>query len=130
MILDTAFVVDVWDGDEAALDCLDDLERRGLPQRLSAMTVFELHYGVGRSGKPERERRRVLDVVDSKPIVAADRAVMAKAGSLHATLENDGKPIGESDCIIAATALVVEEPIVTRNVGHFERVRDLDVHPY
>lgn len=94
------------------------------------MAVFELHYGLGRAGKTETERRRVLEVVESKPVIAADRAVMAKPGRLHATLENDGKPIGESDCVIASTALVVEEQVVTRNVGHFERVRDLDVRTY
>ncbi|WP_331236180.1 PIN domain-containing protein [Natronorarus salvus] len=35
--------------------------------------------------------------------------------------------ITADDCIVAATALVVEETVVTRNGRHFERVEGLDI---
>ena len=130
MILDTTFVIDVWGGDEAALERLDLLDRERVQQQLSAMTLFELHYGVARSSKPADEKRRVLDVATSKPILPADGPVMSRAGRLHAELEGDGGSIGEADAIIAATALVHDEPVLTRNVDHFERVDEVDVRPY
>ena len=33
-------------------------------------------------------------------------------------------------CIIAATALLVDEPVVTRNGAHFERIDGLDAEIY
>ena len=130
MILDTTFVIDVWDGDPGALDRLELLDRERVQQQLSAMTLFELHYGVALSEKPREERRRVLDVVESKVVLPATGPVMSKAGRLHGRLRHAGRSIGESDCIIAATAFVHEEPILTRNVEHFERVDDVDVREY
>ena len=36
----------------------------------------------------------------------------------------------EGDCIVAGTALVINEPIVTRNVNHFDRFDDLELIEY
>jgi len=41
-----------------------------------------------------------------------------------------GEPIDREDCIIAATAIAENEPVVTRNAGHFERISGLDVRTY
>ena len=38
--------------------------------------------------------------------------------------------IGANDLWIAATALAYRMPVVTRNVGHYCRVPDLQVEPY
>ena len=130
MILDTTFVIDVWDGDASGLERLELLERERVQQQLSAMTLFELHHGVARSSKPATEKRRVLEVAESKPILPADGPVMSKAGRLHGDLQREGRPIGESDCIVAATAIVHDEPVLTRNVEHFERVDGVDVRTY
>ena len=130
MIIDTTFVLDVWDGDERAIDRLELLERERIQQRFSAVTVFELHHGVVRSNKPESEKRRVLDVLQSKPIVSANERIMAKAGRLHGETINSGRRIGQSDCIIAATAIICDEPVLTRNVDHFDRIDDVEIRSY
>ena len=38
--------------------------------------------------------------------------------------------IDREDCIIAATALIEERPVVTRSVSYFERIDGLDVRSY
>ena len=40
------------------------------------------------------------------------------------------EPIDDIDCMIAATALRLEEPIVTANGTHFSRVPRLQVQAY
>lgn len=130
MIQDTAFVLDLLNGDENAVETLRLIEQESRPQKLSAMTALELHEGVVRANHPEEERRAVLDVLDSKTILPADRTVMKRAGEISGSLFERGLQIGREDCVIAATALLEGEPVLTRDADHYERVDGLDVWSY
>lgn len=129
MLLDTSFLIDLMDGDDGAVEKAHELETDLVQQRLSSMTLFELCYGVVRAIDSETEREKVEDVLASKPVHPADTAVMRKAGRLSGELQNDGAPVGDGDVIIGATADVVEEPVLTRNVEDFERL-DVEVDTY
>lgn len=130
MIEDTTFVIDLLDGDERALELLDLIEAERRPERVSAITVLELHEGIRRSEKPDAEKRRVVSVLDSKHVVPADHGIMRRAGTLSGDLFGEGRPIDREDCIVAATALQEGEPVVTRNEAHFRRVEGIDVKTY
>lgn len=129
MLLDTSFLIDLMNGDDDAVAKARELETDLVQQRLSAMTLFELYYGIARATESEAEREKVEDVLASKPVHPADTAVMRKAGRLAGERQNDGTPVGDGDAIIAATAEVVEEPVLTRNVDDFERL-GVDVESY
>ncbi len=130
MIQDTTFVIDLLDGDDGAIEYLSIAEDQNRPEKVSSVTVLELYEGVGQSDRPEEEKRAVLDVLDSKTAVPADQDVMRRAGRISGELVAAGTPIDREDCIIAATALQEDEPVITRNVEHFERVPDVDVESY
>lgn len=129
MLLDTSFLIDLMNGDEDAVEKARELERDLVQQRLSSMTVFELYYGISRSDQSADERERIENVLSSKPIQPADAAVMRKAGRLSGALMNEGNAVADGDVIIGATAAVVEEPVLTRNVADFERL-DVDIETY
>lgn len=129
MLLDTTFLIDLMTGDTGAVEKARELETDLVQQRLSAMTLFELYYGAARSNQSEAERERIENVLASKPVYPADTAVMRKAGRLSGELVNDGDAVGDGDVIIGATADVLEEPVLTRNVGDFERL-GVDVETY
>jgi len=129
VLLDTSFLIDLMDGDEGAVEKARELESDLVQQRLSAMTLFELYYGIARATDSDAERETVEDILASKPIHPADTAVMRKAGRLSGELQNDGSPVGDGDVIIGATADVVEEPVLTRNVDDFERL-DVGIETY
>ena len=129
MLLDTSFLVDVMNGDGDAVAHARQLEVNLVQQRLSSMTLFELYYGVARADTSETERDRVETVLESKPVHPADTVVMRKAGRLAGELANDGTPVGDGEVIIAATADIVDEPVLTRNVEDFERL-GVDVETY
>ncbi|SFS07185.1 hypothetical protein SAMN05216559_3169 [Halomicrobium zhouii] len=130
MIQDTSFIIDLLRGDGNAKQLLDIVEKESKPQKVSSVTVLELYEGVARSQAPETKRQRILDVLETKHVVSADQAVMRKAGKLAGQLINGGKQIEREDCIIAATALLNDESIITRNTKHFNRVDDLEVRSY
>ncbi|QZX98338.1 type II toxin-antitoxin system VapC family toxin [Halobaculum rubrum] len=130
MIQDTSFLIDVLNGDTDALDVLDLLERESRPEKVASITSLELYEGVHRSDRPEEEKREVLRVLDSKHAIPADHGVMKRAGELSGTLIANGDRIDREDCIIAATAIRENEPVLTRNVSHFERIPNLDIETY
>ena len=129
MLLDTTFLIDLMNGDTGAVEKARELETDLVQQRLSAMTLFELYYGAARSTQSEAERETIENVLASKPVYPADSAVMRKAGRLSGELVNDGNTVGDGDVIIGATADVLEEPVLTRNVDDFERL-GVDVETY
>ena len=129
MLLDTAFLIDLMNGDTGAVEKARELEADLVQQRLSAMTLFELYYGAARSTRSAAERERIENVLASKPVHPADSVVMRKAGRLSGELVNDGNAVGDGDVIIGATADVLEEPVLTRNVDDFERL-GVDVETY
>lgn len=130
MLLDTSFLIDLMRGDEDAVEKARDLEENLVQQRLSSMTLFELYYGVARSNQSEAERQTVEDVLASKPVYPADAAVMRKAGRLSGELMNDGNTVGDGDVIIGATAAILDEPVLTRNVKDFEGFDDIQIEQY
>tara|TARA_B110000483_G_scaffold183931_1_gene217555 strand:- start:259 stop:651 length:393 start_codon:yes stop_codon:yes gene_type:complete len=67
---------------------------------------------------------------NSHPILPADASVALRFGSIARLLRAGGRLIGTNDIWIAATALVHEAPLLTRNVTHFTRVPGLQVINY
>lgn len=116
-------------GDEKAIEKARELETELVQQRLSAMTLFELYYGVARANDSKVEREKVEEVLASKPIHPADTAVMRKAGKLAGELQNEGNPVADGDVLIGATGDILEEPVLTRNIEDFERL-DVEIERY
>ncbi|KDS90702.1 twitching motility protein PilT [Halorubrum saccharovorum] len=130
MIEDTTFIIDVLHDDRDAVRYLDLIERENRPEKISSITVLELYEAVPQLNAPEDRRQAILDVLDTRHAVAADETVMRKAGKISGSLRACGEEIDREDCIIGATALLNDEPVVTRNRDHFERIDGLDVETY
>jgi predicted nucleic acid-binding protein len=130
MIEDTTFIIDVLHDDRDALRYLDIIERENRPEKISSITVLELYEAVPQLNVPEERRQAILDVLDTRHAVPADETVMRKAGKVSGSLRARGEEIDREDCVIGATALLNDEPVVTRNRDHFERIDGLDVETY
>lgn len=131
MILDTSFLLDVMASDNGAVSRASEIEASDDVAKMSAMSVYELYYGVEMAEVSDDEQRRVDHVVDTYPVVDPDRTIMQRAGRIDASLDRTGQAIDDdADVIIGATGIVLDEPVLTRNVGHFERIPDLVVETY
>ena len=130
MIEDTSFIIDLLYEAPAAVDYLELIEKTNRPEKVASITVLELYEAVPQLDVPEERKQRILDVLDTRPTVPADETVMRKAGKISGRLLARGEEIDREDCIIGATALLTDEPVVTRNVDHFERIDGLAVETY
>ena len=129
MILDSTFLIDVLRGDADVSELIGEIDAAGTPF-VSAVTVMELHEGVHLADATDAERSRVSELLAGINELPFDRACAMQAGEINARLVSEGEPIDETDVMIAATALVNDRPVVTRNVDHFDRIGGLDTVTY
>lgn len=90
---------------------------------LSAITVDELTYGIERipPGQAARLRNWFSGLMALPPLVLpVDAGVAQVAGRMRAACENAGKVVHQCDMLIAATALLSQRVLVTRNVKDFQ----------
>lgn len=131
MILDTSFVEDVAREDAEALVVADRLADEGVPERLSVLTYYELYWGVGYVDRPDAERDRIDAVLSTKETYDVTPEIARKAGRIAGSLAADGEPLNDpGDELIGATGVVHDEPVLTRNADHFERIAGLEVESY
>jgi toxin FitB len=92
---------------------------------ISVLTLHELTFGAARSGDPARRERLMawIETVRTRfagRIVDVDPDVAEIAGRLRAAASLAGRPADPIDALIAASALVRDAVIATRNVRDFE----------
>lgn len=93
---------------------------------VSTVALHELWYGVSKSTKREYNTERV-QVFLSGPIrlMAFDDADARAAGEVRALLEQERRPIGAYDSLLAGQAARRGMTLVTANIREFERVDGL-----
>jgi tRNA(fMet)-specific endonuclease VapC len=94
----------------------------------SAVCVEEIRYGCRLVPHGEDTWRKLMARVLSRvTVLDFDYATAVRAGELRAGWKQAGTPVGYEDGLIAATALVANLTLVTRNTRHFDHVAGLKV---
>ena len=88
---------------------------------LSAVTLFELFMGATTVDK----KKDISLLTEGLNILSFNNDVAAKAGEIYHQLRKDNKMIEFRDIFIAATCIIYELPLVTLNIKHFSRIKDL-----
>jgi tRNA(fMet)-specific endonuclease VapC len=97
---------------------------------VSVITVAELRFGAAKSSRPAKTRRSVDAFLKPFEILPFGNDAANEYARLRLALEREGRPIGERDLLIAATAKSLGLIVVTHNVREFSRVPDLKVEDW
>jgi tRNA(fMet)-specific endonuclease VapC len=97
---------------------------------VSSITVAELQYGVAKSARPEQNGLALAALLAPLAVAPFDDAAAAIYGTVRATLERAGTPIGSLDMLIAAHALSLGRTVVTHDTREFRRVEGLRVEDW
>jgi tRNA(fMet)-specific endonuclease VapC len=124
-LLDTDFCIDWLRRKEFARKALANV----LPTdvAISAVTVGELLMGAYCAQAPDREAGKVQAFLQPIRVLDYGNQEASRFAEISATLRQQGQLIGVPDAMIAATAQVHRLAVITKNLKHFERVKNLKV---
>ena len=124
ILLDTNVVIAFFNGSKAVLERVhSEIDRIAL----STLVVAELDYGAKASQKAKENLEKLHRFVDIVQVVSFDIECAKIFGTIKSKLRKLGKPTGEMDALIAATAMAHKAVLVTGNRKHFENIEGLKV---
>jgi len=122
ILLDTNVVVAFLNGNELISrrirDEVDEIS-------LSTLVIAELDYGVKISKKSKENLEKLYRFLDVVQIVPFDIECAKIFGTVKSKLRMIGRPTGEVDALIAATAMAHDATLATANRRHFENIEGL-----
>ncbi|MEK6910611.1 MAG: type II toxin-antitoxin system VapC family toxin [Nanoarchaeota archaeon] len=130
VFLDTSFVIDYLRGRENARKVYQNFKISGESLNISAIVITELITGAYVSKKTEEEISKVKNFLAETSIFDFTEDDAFEAGKIEAQLMKKGDSIEPEDIMIASTALLNEETLVTRNKKHFEKIPNLKIVSY
>lgn len=124
ILLDTNVAIAFFNGNKTVLQRIyADVDRIAL----SSLVVAELDYGAKASQKAKKNLEKLHRFVDIVQVVPFDIECAKIFGTIKSKLRKLGKPTGEMDALIAATAMAHKAVLVTGNRKHFENIEGLKV---
>jgi len=130
IILDTTFLIHLLRGQSDAIAKAKELNEKGYEACITSVNVFELYIGAYRSEKPIKARDVANLVADLRILNVGENEAKASA-KIVTNLLAEGKAIDMRGALIAGTMLGHKcNKIVTRNVGHFTHINEIEVISY
>lgn len=99
--------------------------KSGRTAMVTTVSAFELHLGAELlSSKRSQE---VSSLLEHHQILPFDKASARNAARIGAELRKAGKGIEMRDLFNAAICIAHGVPILTRNISHYERIKELQI---
>lgn len=121
MILDTSFIIDLWDERPDAVAKARRIDAQGESVYIPTPVLFELWEGVARSERPPAETAKVLDFAGAHELLPFSDTDAREAGLLAGKLSRSGRMMGTVDVQIAGMAKARAQPLLATD----RRFRDL-----
>lgn len=122
ILLDTNVVIAFFNGKKAVLKRIQaEIDRIAL----STFVIAELDYGAKASQKAKANLEKLYRFVDIVQVIPFDLECAKDFGTIKSNLRKLGKPTGEMDALISATAMTHKATLATANRKHFENIEGL-----
>ncbi|WP_311172561.1 PIN domain-containing protein [Halobellus ordinarius] len=122
VVLDTNFLIDLDSNRPAAIEKAREIERAGRPRRVPRIVITELWIAVGKGTETEQNRQKFEQLLAGLPQVDLTAPIAKRAGEIEGQTQlsdGNGVGVGMADAIIAATAIELDEPVVTDDSTDF-----------
>ncbi len=126
--LDTNLLIDFLRGKIEALKKLKELEHE--PLSTTAINIFELLYGANISVNKENNVNEVKKLLSNLEIFNFNEKAATESSIILASLKKSGKLIDIRDLFIAGICLSNNLDLVTKNIKHFNRIKNLKIEKY
>ena len=132
ILLDTSFLIDLLRQRRNAIDKAVELVNRD-KLATTYVNIYELLIGVysKKDANYEKKLKTVENLTEKIDILTLEKASAIKSAKIGGELMLKGQIIGDTDNMIAGIALSNRiNIIVTRDKGHFERIKGIKVESY
>ena len=128
--LDTTFLIDFLKGNKDAREKAHELRDQDLAT--TSQNIFEVLVGIHRKKSPSSSELDSFEkMLGSINVFDFDIGSSHSASKIAADLINQGKEIDIIDCLVAGTVLSKNhDTIVTRDMNHFSRIKEIKVEKY
>jgi len=96
---------------------------------ISAITYAELIFGLKRNYSKQLDFW-LNEVLGMFNVIAFDETSCSFYGEIRTTLEKSGNPLDNIDLLIAASALAQGAVLVSHNIKHFSKIKELKVEDW
>jgi tRNA(fMet)-specific endonuclease VapC len=120
--LDTCIVIACLNGNRAVAE---HLKRHLHELAISSVVLGELLYGARASARSTENLNNLAKFLQLVSIAEYDRKSADFYSRIRLQLRQQGRPSGEADMMIAATALAESAILVTDNIKHFKHIENL-----
>lgn len=128
-LLDTCTVSDFVKGQPGVLSRIKATSPAAIA--ISAVTLMEIEFGLQLNPERARKLAPVMGAfLSSIAILPFGDADARAAGTLRASLQKQGQPIGAYDVLIAGCGLARGLIVVTSNLAEFQRVAGLQAESW
>lgn len=115
VVVDTSILVEALErGDEKLLLKLAQVEGY-----VPYVALYEYLWGYIYLGRDHGREKQLVEKLFT--VVYPDQDVLVRAAEIDVELAKRGQRVPQADILIAATALVLGAPLLTRDVEHFRR---------
>lgn len=122
-LVDTDWVIHYLNGRDDIVTRVRALRPDGLG--LSVIALAELYEGVYYSRDPEKDEQGLDGFLRGVMVLGIDEETAKRFGRERGRLRAAGLLIGDTDLLIAATALQYNLTLLSNNRRHFERIEGL-----
>jgi tRNA(fMet)-specific endonuclease VapC len=124
--VDDDHVADYLKGQRRAVEFLDELLPEGLA--ISIITYAEVYEGIYYGQERTRHETGFREFLDGVTVLGITRSVARQFAILRGDLRAKVQLIGQTDLLIAATAIQHNLTLVTRNIKDYQRIPNLKMY--
>jgi len=125
VVIDTDLLVDLLRDVRNVVDFIDEIEKKGYLLSTTIINAFELFYGAYKSKKRAQNLAATKRLLDRLIVLRMNLKSAEKAGQIHVELEAKGQLLGIRDAMISAITLTKGYSLVTRNIQHLQKIKEL-----
>ena len=135
LLADTDFIINLVQGDPGAVQKAKEIDDNHIPVAISCITVQEYLRGIFYLFGDNRELLNKKLLKAESDLIRFhcfdyDYSLAKEASRIDAYLTKTGNQIGFADVIIGTTALYFKHKLLTRNIKHFSKIKDLEIEKY
>jgi tRNA(fMet)-specific endonuclease VapC len=97
---------------------------------ISLFTICELMGGVEKSSNPISERKNIEFLLEHLRVVYPEAGFEVIYGEIYGELSGKGIMIPQMDLLIGCHAKILNMPLITKDVIHFNRIKGLVIQSY